>query len=105
MCLNRDPDQAGLTGWVSALLNGTKTGTDVAVGFVFSREFINKNTSDEEYLYILYRAFLNREPDEGGYNWWLQRLAAPADREMILNGFLFASEFYNLCDNYGIMPN
>jgi hypothetical protein len=105
MCLNRDPDQAGLAGWVSELHNGTKTGTDVALGFVFSREFIKQNTSDEEYLYILYRAFFNREPDEDGYNLWLHLLAAPTDREEILNGFLFASEFYNLCDNYGIIPN
>jgi subtilisin-like proprotein convertase family protein len=105
LCLNREPDQAGLAGWVGQLLNGTKTGADVALGFVFSREFINRNTSDEEYLYILYRAFFNREPDEDGYNLWLQRLAATADREEILAGFLFASEFYNLCDNYGIIPN
>ncbi len=76
-----------------------------SIGFIFSREFINRNTSNEEYVYTLYRAFFNRDPDEDSYNLWLQRIAASADREEILNGFLFASEFYNVCDNYGIIPN
>jgi kexin len=105
LCLNRDPDQTSLTGWVSELLNGTKTGADMAWGFIFSREFINRNTSDEEYLYILYRALFNRELDRDGYNLWFQQLSVLTDRGEILNGFLFAPEFYNLCDNYGIVAN
>ena len=50
LCLDREPDPAGLNGWVSALLDGSQTGSDVAYGFVFSQEFINKNTTNEEYL-------------------------------------------------------
>ena len=39
-----------MDGWVSALINGTQTGSDVAYGFVFSREFLNKNTTNEEII-------------------------------------------------------
>jgi kexin len=104
LCLNRDPDPGGLAGWVNELLNGTKTGADVALGFVFSQEFINRDTSDEEYLHILYRAFFNRQADQGGFNSWLQRLALPVTRIEIIEGFLLAPEFLDLCDNYGIIP-
>ena len=105
LCLNREPDQKSLAVWVGELLNGTKTGADVAWGFIFSQEFINRNTTDEEYLSILYRALLNRDLDEGGYTLWLQRLSDSTAREDILNGFLFAREFYDMCANYGIRPN
>ena len=63
LCLNRAPDQAGLDSWVTALLNGTQTGSDVVFGFVFSQEFFNKNTSNKKFLSILYEAFFNREAD------------------------------------------
>ena len=64
LCLDRNPDQAGLDDWVVALLNRTQTGSSVAHGFVFSQEFTNKNTTTEEYLTVLYEAFFNRMPDE-----------------------------------------
>ena len=81
LCLSRDPDSAGLDGWVSALINGTKTGSDVANGFVFSQEFINKNTTNEEYLQVLYEAFFNRQPDPAGLQGWFDALAGGSSRE------------------------
>jgi len=63
LCLDREPDSTGLNGWVSALLDGSQTGSDVAYGFVFSNEFINKSTTNEDYLTVLYKAFFNRNPD------------------------------------------
>jgi len=45
-CLSRQPDQPGLDGWTDALLNGSLCGDDVAYGFIFSQEFINRNTSN-----------------------------------------------------------
>ena len=46
-CLGRAPDTPGLDGWVNALLNETLTGSDVAFGFVFSPEFVNKGTTND----------------------------------------------------------
>ncbi len=102
LCLDRNPDSAGLNGWVVALSNGTQTGSDVANGFVFSQEFMNKSTANEEYLQILYQAFFNRPPDTAGLNGWLDTMASGASREAVLNGFIYAQEFANLCDAYGI---
>jgi hypothetical protein len=104
LCLDREPDQGGLTYWVSSLLDGTRTGADVAKGFVFSQEFANSNVSDEDYLDILYDAFFNRQPDTGGYNNWLDQMRSNVDRAEVLDGFIYSQEFANLCADYGILP-
>ena len=103
-CLGRNPDAAGLNGWVNALLNGTLCGADVANGFIFSREFIARNTSNETFLTILYRAFFDREPDDGGFTGWISQLNIGASRQSVLDGFIYSQEFSNLCANYGISP-
>ena len=104
-CLNREPDPAGLAGWSNALLERRLTGADVARGFIFSPEFIEKKTSNEEFLTILYKAFFNRNPDPGGFNGWLKQLKKGADRSTILDGFLYSQEFIGLCQRYGITPH
>jgi len=103
-CLGRQPDPEGLNEWVGRLLNGSKTGADVAEGFVFSEEFLSHNYSHEEFVTILYRAFFNREPDAYGFNAWLGRLAGGMSRNSVLDGFLKSKEFSELCNNYGIIP-
>ncbi len=103
-CLNRDPDQVGLNNWVNALMAGTQTGADVAQGFILSPEFISRNTRDDQFLTILYRAFFGREPDSAGYTGWLSALAAPdVTRNQVLAGFIGAPEFAALCSQYGIV--
>ena len=103
-CLNREPDTPGLEGWINAVLNGSISGADVAYGFVFSQEFINRNTSNEEFVTILYRAFFDREPDTGGYNGWVNQLSSGTSHQDVLNGFIYSQEFENLCNSYGIAP-
>jgi len=102
-CLQREPDGVGLGYWSYQLINQTKTGADVANGFVFSQEFINRGVDDSTYLTILYRAFFNRESDSAGYNAWYSQLQQGTSREVVLNGFLGAQEFINLCTDYGII--
>lgn len=104
-CLNREPDQAGLDYWTNALLAGTLTGADVANGFVFSPEFTSLNTSNEDYLTVLYLAFFDRNPDAGGFDYWLSQLNSGMSRQDVLDGFIYAQEFYNLCFSFGISPN
>jgi hypothetical protein len=102
LCLDRDPDAAGLEGWANNLLNKIQTGADVANGFIYSQEFLNKNTTNEEYLTILYKAFFNRDPDQAGWDVWLSELNAGKNRGEVLDGFIYSAEFSNLCCEYGI---
>lgn len=103
-CLGRQPDTEGLNEWVGRLLNGSKTGADVAEGFVFSEEFTGMNHLNETFVTILYRAFFDREPDATGYKAWLERLAGGMSRKSVLVGFLKSQEFAGLCNSYGIVP-
>jgi len=104
-CLSREPDSPGLTGWTNALLNGSLTGSDIAWSFIFSDEFINRYTTNEDFVTILYRAFFNREPDSAGYSGWLNMLYDGTSRSAVLDGFTGSQEFRNLCGSYGITPN
>jgi hypothetical protein len=103
LCLGRDPDGPGLSGWVKTLMDGDMTGSDVANGFVWSKEFLEKQTSDEDFLKVLYEAFFNRQPDPGGWQTWLDELKAGTTRQYVLDGFIYAVEFAELCEAYGIM--
>jgi len=103
-CLSREPDTDGLDNWVASLANGYQSGADLAESFIFSEEFQNRNTSDSEFVTILYNAFFDREPDTSGYNNWMDQLADGTSRASVLDGFTSAQEFIILCENYGITP-
>ena len=104
VCLERQPDQDGLNKWVDTLLDGTKTGADVAKGFIFSAEFTEKNYNNETFVTILYRAFFDREPDSGGFNSWVSNLNNGTSRQKVVDGFTHSQEFVDLCSKYGILP-
>ena len=104
-CLNREPDRGGLDYWVNSLLEGSRNGADAARGFIFSPEFINRTTTNLQFLTILYTAFFNRNPDDGGFNYWLNKLNKGTGREKVLNDFVNAQEFDNLCEQCGITSN
>lgn len=103
-CLGRMPDSGGLNYWVKALAAGSQTGASVAYAFVFSPEFQSRNVTDETYVTILYKAFLNRSPESSGFNSWLMILKNGATRQDVLSGFLHSPEFISLANTYGIVP-
>ena len=104
-CLLRSPDASGFSSWSTQLDNGTKSGADIARGFIFSEEFVNRGLNNADYLNVLYRAFFAREADAGGFNSWLNKLNSGVSREDVLNGFLDAQEFSNLASAYNIRVN
>jgi len=104
VCLDRQPDQDGLNKWVDSLLDGTKTGADVAKGFIFSAEFTAKNYNNETFVTVLYKAFFDREPDPAGFNSWVLNLSRGATRQAVVDGFTHSQEFADLCSRYGILP-
>ncbi len=102
--LGRPADTAGLDFWANSLKNGTKTGADVARGFILSQEFINQQLDNASYVNVLYSTFFDRNADPGGYSYWLGFLNAGIGREAVLNGFISSQEFFNLCESYSIIP-
>ncbi len=102
--LGREPEEAGMQNWMNALNNKTNCGAQVAYGFIFSQEYINKNKSDEEFVTDLYLMFFGREPDTAGLNNWLNQLNAKVmTKEQVFAAFAKSAEYKNICSDYGIL--
>lgn len=103
VCLDREPDAAGLKSWADVLKNDEATGICVAYGFIYSVEFQSKNLTNEQYITYMYNAFLGRKPDAAGLNAWIGEMDKGATREAIFKGFAESPEFSDLCAKYGIV--
>lgn len=103
-CLSRDPDQAGLEGWVSQLEKGYMNGADIAQQFIFSKEMLDKNLSDAEFVGVLYKAMMGREADEAGKAGWVSQLSnGNMTRMEVTKSFVESIEFADICTEYGII--
>ena len=102
VCLGRGADKNGLKHWVDLLRSG-KSGTYVAHGFVFSKEFRNMNLCNDHFLDYMYEAFFDRSPDEAGKESWMTKLRSGATKGQVFDGFTNSAEFKKLCKKYGII--
>jgi len=102
-CLGRNPDQGGLMNWANQLANMQISGSAAAHGFFFSAEFTGSGISDSEYVKRLYRTFMGREYDQGGYDTWMGVLNSGGTREQVFQGFAGSQEWAGICAEYGIL--
>ncbi len=100
--LGRSSDADGLVYWTEQLLKGNLNGAVIGDQFFFSKEFKNKKLSNKEFITRLYRAFMDREPDQAGLDYWMDIMKTGAPREAIFGGFINSKEFTNICKSYGI---
>ncbi len=100
--LGRASDEDGKLDWSMRLADGDESGAQVARGFVFSDEYLDKATSDDQYLDMLYTVFLNRAADAAGKEDWKNQLNNGLSREFIFRGFAESPEFGGICQSYGI---
>lgn len=101
--LQRTYDVDGLNGWCSVLLSESLSPAEVAAaGFINSDEFESKNVSDEEFVTILYRTFMDREPEPEGLAYWSGELSDGMSRDYIIHGFTESQEFADICSVYGM---
>ena len=114
--LRRDSEPEGVEYWKKAILNGKDdkgnvydAATAPRIGFFESKEYLNKKTSNEQFVVDAYEAFLGRNPldpahlDLDGYNYWLKCLKdGTYDRKTMLDvGFGNSKEFKNILENAG----
>ena len=91
---NRTPDLPGLGYWIEQMDKGASL-TDVAGGFLQSREFINDNgpnLSDAEFINAMYFNVLGRGADQSGYDYWLTQISNGLGRADILSYFSESAE-------------
>ena len=102
VALGRRSDPVGQQQWVDTVTSGQNTGADLARGFLYSDEFLNKNCSNTEFVQTLYRTFFGREADEGGLAAWVGVLDGGENRQNVIEGFINSTDWANLCLSYGI---
>lgn len=100
--LGRQPEEGGKAYWASMLLSRSKSGANVGHGFVFSEEYKNKNTSNEDFVEMLYVVFMDRSSDASGKAFWLDCLNQGLSREYVFQGFAHSQEYTDICNSYGI---
>ena len=103
VALNRSSDPSGKEFWLNKVMNEGFTGADCARGFLIeSPEFGNRGLSDDMFIRILYRTFFDREADLAGYNFWSSKMQNYMSRQEVIEGFIDATEWCNLCARYGV---
>lgn len=99
LCLDRRGDYAGLQFWTKKILVEKMSLGEAASDFIFSKEYIAKNTTTEQFITMLYHTMMDREPDDVGMTRWMRCGLA---REYIFNSFVASQEFKNICNSFGL---
>jgi len=63
---------------------------------------MNRNLNDKQFLEILYHTFYDRESDEAGKAYWLDRLAKDMTKQDVVNEFIESTEWCNICATYSV---
>ncbi len=91
--LGRGPDLPGLQAFVTQLQQ-SRTVLPTVLFFLHSPEFLARNTSNTEYVTVLYRVFLDRVPDAGGLASFVALLTnGTATRDQLAAQFAASPEF------------
>ena len=102
VALGRDYDESGLNDWSDELVANKKDAAGIAYGFFFSKEYRERNRTNEEFVEDLYQTILGRPADETGKANWMKALENGKTREAVLAGFVNSGEFTDMCDTYSI---
>ena len=101
--LGRDPDQAGLSGYAKALVDGSLTASGVALDIIEGQEFKNKGYSDAGYVSALYSALLGRSASSSEVTDWTSKLDNGISWRYVVNQIVGSNEFSTVCSNYGLI--
>ena len=69
---------------------------------MFSKECVNRNLNNREFVEMLYRLYMGREADQGGLNYWLGQMNKGMSRQKVANSFADSQEFKNIVKSYGL---
>lgn len=100
--LKRTFDVEGLNNWTGSILRGEKTGCDIIIGFIRSKEFQSFGLSNNEAVERLYLTMLDRASDSEGKAYWLSHMSNGTSIEYVVDGFSNSTEFKNLCNAAGM---
>jgi hypothetical protein len=72
----RQSDPAGLAFWDDQYMTAKRSLTEISDWFAISPEFVSRygSVDDAMFVRLIYRNVLGRDPDPGGFDYWLGRL-------------------------------
>ncbi len=101
--LNRKSDPKGMDYWFEKLRSHEKTAKELVYNFFYSKEFLEKDISNFDFISIAYMAIMGREGDKNGIDFWLDKLNNDQiTRKDLIDQFLSSKEFQGICEEYGI---
>ena len=100
--LGREAEPAGMKYWVQEIRSKRRTPVQVAECFFFVPEFTDKKLNNTEFVKTLYRAFMGREYDKPGLDYWVARLDRGESRKTIVKTFAGCEEFQNIFRGFGL---
>lgn len=91
--LNREPDAAGLQGWITAARSGMPV-AQIASAFYASPEYFSTTGQSGYRIWVtdLYQKLLLRAPDQAGLDGWVAALEAGMRRDTLAFGFYQSPE-------------
>ncbi|MBA3711435.1 MAG: tandem-95 repeat protein [Pyrinomonadaceae bacterium] len=78
--------------WVSGLDAGTQTRAQVLMEIVESPE-VEQQFYNESFVAMQYFGYLRRDPDQAGYDAWLEQLNRTGNYRVMVWGFLYSPEY------------
>jgi|GEM_PF-3272755 len=99
---DRAPDEATQALWVTNLTEGFNTASDLAAAFLTSAEFLARGTGDSDFVAILYRALLNREPSPEEVQAWAGNLAGGMSRDQVRTAIAHSAEAVAVAEANGV---
>ena len=101
--MDRKPDIEGIDYWTKQMTTFAQSPLEVAKYFFYSKEFVGKNLSDEDFIRVLYLTCMNREPEEEGRQYWLNKLSEDENgRNSAIAFFLTCGEFRTIMADSGV---
>ena len=100
--LGREAEPAGMKYWVQEIRSKWRTPVQVAECFFFVPEFTDKKLNNTEFVKTLYRAFMGREYDKPGLDYWVARLDRGESRKTIVKTFAGCEEFQKIIRGFGL---
>ena len=99
--LGRAPDADGLNHWTNVINTKTLYPEDLIKSFINSAECAPHVVSNADFVTVLYKGFLGREPDDAGKAAWVSLLNVK-DRNYAMEQFIKTDEFKNVLKSYGL---
>ena len=102
---DRAPDYGGLGFWYNAMSHGGASLSDVAGEFIKSTEFkamYGDNSTDSNFLTLLYQHVLGRTPDQGGFDFWITALHTDTRANVLVQ---FSESGENIANVAGVVSH